>query len=229
MTDEEYKAHFTMWAALKSPLIMGNDLRKITPEAFSILSNPAIIAISQDPSSRPAFRRWRYFVNDTDEFGQGEISLWSGTLSGGDQFVALLNAGNTEREMNATLVDIFWDQNPIGNPPQAGETWDVYDLWGNRMDNDTAAQIIAAANSTSSGNGTGTGSNSIGLQFRYNATAMGGYASGLEQNTSVLLGTKVGSIAPHGTLTATVPRHGVGAFRLRQQSSSTGVSQHQEL
>ncbi|KAL5481045.1 hypothetical protein ACEPAI_9986 [Sanghuangporus weigelae] len=229
MTDDEYKTHFTMWAALKSPLIMGNDLRVITPQTLSILSNPAILAISQDPGSRPAFRRWRFFVDDTDEFGQGEIQMWSASLSGGDQFVALLNAGNAEREMNATLVDIFWDTMPIGNAPQASQTWGVYDLWGNRMDNDTAAQIIAAANQTASGNSTETDPNTIiGTDFRYNATALGGYASGLAQNLTVLLGKKVGSVGPRGTLTASVPRHGVGAFRLRRQASSQTL-QHQEL
>ena len=228
MTDDEYKTHLTMWSALKSPLIMGNDLRVISPETLSILSNPAILAISQDPGSRPAFRRWRYFVDDTDEFGQGEIQMWSASLSGGDRFVALLNAGNSEREMNATLVDIFWDVMPIGNSAQANQAWDVYDLWANRMDNDTAQQIITAANQVASGNSTGVDPNTIGTDFRYNATALGGYTAGLAQNASALLGRKVGSVGPRGTLTATVPRHGIGAFRLRQQASSQAV-QHQEL
>ncbi|EJC99288.1 alpha-galactosidase/alpha-n-acetylgalactosaminidase [Fomitiporia mediterranea MF3/22] len=227
MTDDEYKTHFTMWAALKSPLIMGNDLRKITPETLSILSNPAVLAISQDTGSRPAFRRWRYFVGDTDKFGQGEIQMWSGSLSGGDALVVLLNGGDKEREMNATLVDIFWDNMPLGNPPQASQAWDVYDLWGNRMDNDTAARIIAAANQTALGNATSDPS-TIGSEFRYNATQMGGYTAGLQQNSTVLLGEKVGTVEPHGSVTATVPRHGVGAFRLRAQASEK-TAQHQEL
>lgn len=228
MTDDEYITHFSMWAAVKSPLIMGNDLRKITPATLSILSNPAILAISQDPGSRPAIRHWRFFVDDTDEFGQGEIQMWTATLSGGDMLVVLLNAGNNVRKMNATLVDIFWDNSPIGNAPQVSQAWDVYDLWANRMDNNTAAQIIAAANATASGNSTAGDPASIGTQFRYNATAMGGYAAGLAQNLPVLLGKKIKTIEPHGNLTAMVPRHGVGVFRLRQAESSS-TSKHQEL
>lgn len=228
MTDDEYIAHFSLWAALKSPLIMGNDLRKITPSTLSILSNSAVLAISQDTGSRPAFRRWRYFVDDVDQFGQGEIQMWSALLSGGDALVILLNAGNKEREMNATLVDIFWDSAPLGNPPQASKAWDIYDLWGNRMDNDTAEQIIAAANQTASGNTTNTDPDTIGINFRYNSTANGGYAAGLAQNLTVLLGKKVGVVQPHGRVTATVPRHGAGVFRLREQASSDALK-HQEL
>ncbi len=56
MTDEEYKAHFALWAAIKSPLFLGNDLRSMTPETLSILNNPAIIALSQDPKGRSVLR-----------------------------------------------------------------------------------------------------------------------------------------------------------------------------
>ena len=46
MTDEEYKAHFSMWAALKSPLLIGADLRELSTQTLSILNNPAVIAVS---------------------------------------------------------------------------------------------------------------------------------------------------------------------------------------
>ena len=114
MNDDEYVTHFSLWAAIKSPLIMGNALRKITPSALSILLNPAVLAVSQDPGSRPADRQWRYFVADKDQYGKGEIQMWSGTLSGTDRLVLLLNAGTEAREMNATLEDIFWDAGPGG-------------------------------------------------------------------------------------------------------------------
>ena len=218
MTDEEYVTHFSMWAILKSPLLMGNNFATITPKVYSILSNVPILAVSQDPGASSAVRRWRYYVDDTDEFGQGEIQLWTTSLSGGDMLVALLNAGDNEREMNATLTDIFWGNAPIGNAPQQSQAWDVYDLWGNRMDDGTAMQIITAANQTVNGTGTTVDPNSIGTQFRYNATAMAGYEEGLNQGLEVLLGKKIGTIQPQGTLTATIPRHGVGVYRLRSSS-----------
>ena len=149
---DEYITHFSMWAVLKSPLLMGNDFSQNTPPIYSVLSNAPILAVSQDPGAPPATQRWRYFVSDTDEFGEGEIQLWTTSLSCGDQLPVLLNAGNDEREMNATLTDIFWGNSPIGNAPQEAQTWDVYDLWGNRMDNETAMAIITAANDTVNGN-----------------------------------------------------------------------------
>jgi alpha-galactosidase len=47
---EEYKSHFSLWAMLKSPLIIGNDIRGLTSEdeAMKILMNEEIIAINQD-------------------------------------------------------------------------------------------------------------------------------------------------------------------------------------
>lgn len=221
MTDDEYITHFSMWAALKSPLIMGNDMRKMDAATLSILSNPAVIAVSQDPAGSAAFRRWQYAVEETDVYGQGEIQMWSGSLTGGDMLVVLLNAGNSDREMNATLADIFWDNGPGGTAVEISQAWDVYDLWANRMDNATANAIIdaanAAANSTSSAS---LPTPSSGSQFRYNATAMGGYATGLSQNDPVLLGKKIGTVQPQGKLTAQVAKHGVGMFRLRAQASS---------
>jgi alpha-galactosidase len=43
-----------MWSALKSPLLIGTDLRDLTGPALTILNNPAVIAINQDPLSRSA-------------------------------------------------------------------------------------------------------------------------------------------------------------------------------
>ena len=34
MNDEEYKLHFTMWAAMKSPLIMGTDVIAIDAKSY---------------------------------------------------------------------------------------------------------------------------------------------------------------------------------------------------
>ena len=216
MTDEEYKTHFSMWAAMKSPLIISNDIRHISAATYTILTNAAVLAVSQDPNAGSANRRWRYFVGDKDEFGMGEISMWSTSLSNGDNLVILLNGGNNERETNATLEDIFWDNGPGGVAGQVKQAWDVYDLWANRMDNATANEIIGAAM-----NGTGPVNSTIGAQYRYNATANDGYLTGLNQDLPVLMGKKVGTVQPGGKVTATVARHGVAMFRLKSPPSST--------
>lgn len=208
MNDDEYKLHMTMWAATKSPLIIGTDIRKIDSLAYSIYTNPAILAISQDPSGSSVVRHWRYEV-DPDDNGQGEISMWAGGLSQGDYVVILLNAGNSSRSMNATLADIFFD-NGGAKSDQAQQSWDLYDLWANRMPNATANMIINSNSTMGAMNVT---------NYYWNATAMS-FADGIKANSSVLMGSNIGSVAPLGAITADVARHGVVAYRLRPQGSS---------
>ncbi|MGI4020340.1 MAG: glycoside hydrolase family 27 protein [Janthinobacterium lividum] len=48
MSEEEQKAHFSMWCMIASPLIMGNDLRSVSKETLAILTNKEAIAVNQD-------------------------------------------------------------------------------------------------------------------------------------------------------------------------------------
>ncbi|OCK81502.1 glycoside hydrolase family 27 protein [Lepidopterella palustris CBS 459.81] len=212
-TDSEYVVHFSMWAINSSPLLIGTNVLTLSPANLAIYSNPAVIALNQDPSATAAIRKWRYLVNP-DEFGEGEIALWTRSLDNGDQVIALLNAGNASMMMNATLNDIFLDLRTAGAyqaPPQLDEIWDVYDLWANRMSDAEAAAIINGTSMTVTDNTNGT-------VTRYNATATS-YAQGLMNNDTALLGAKVGSIGPMGTWSAMIPRHSVGLYRLRQRTS----------
>ncbi|KAF2396950.1 glycoside hydrolase [Trichodelitschia bisporula] len=205
--DNEYVTHFSMWALLSSPLLLGTNLATLSPANLAILSNPAVIALNQDPSAGAAIRKWRYLVADKDANGQGEISLWTRVMDNGDTVVALVNAGNAARSMNATLADIFLDQSTGGTYRPAEElatNWEVWDLWGGRMAEAEARAVIESGPSVSANS-----------TMRYNASAVG-YAEGLKANHPALFGTKVGTVAPHGTLTAQVARHSVGLFRLRK-------------
>jgi len=49
MTTTEYRAHFSLWALIKSPLLVGCDVRNMTNATIEILTNQEVIAISQDP------------------------------------------------------------------------------------------------------------------------------------------------------------------------------------
>ncbi|KAK9372138.1 glycoside hydrolase superfamily [Lipomyces chichibuensis] len=209
MDDEEYKTHFSMWAALKSPLLMGNDVNVMNAKALSILNNPAVLAVSQDPVGAPAVRRWRYFVNDTDEFDQGEIQMWAGPLYNGDQLVILLNAGNNSRTMTATLADVF--RVATGIPKEIKEDWDIYDLWGNRMDDATAQSVIDGSTTVEAGENV--------ARFYYNATKTS-YKEGLAVNDPHLLGKFTGTVEAGGAIETEVPRHGVSMLRLRKRSAN---------
>ncbi len=49
MTDAEYISHFSLWAISKAPLLIGCDVNTMSAAALSILSNPEVIAVNQDP------------------------------------------------------------------------------------------------------------------------------------------------------------------------------------
>lgn len=204
MTDDEYKVHMSMWALNSSPLIIGTDIRSISPASLSIYANPAVLALNQDPSAGAGNRVWRYTVPDVDEYGQGEISLWTRTLANRDQVVALVNAGNNSRAMNASLADIFFDYG-AANSKQAMTNYDIYDVWGYRMENATASAVL---------NGTAPAIVNGNSTSRWNASETS-YAQGIMMNATALMGKKVGTVPAMGTVKAQVPRHGIALYRLR--------------
>ncbi|KAJ5437849.1 Alpha-galactosidase [Penicillium daleae] len=199
LTDVEAISHFSLWAALKSPMLMTNVMTKIDGPTLSILQNTAVLAVSQDPQGSSAVRIWRYYVDG------GEIQMYSGPLSGGDQIVLLLNAGTKARDMNATLNDIFWENGPEGTASQAKSSWDVYDLWAGRMSNDTANAIIQGGENATR---------------PINMTSQGGASKVYSQvplpTSNALMGSKVGTVKAGGRVTAHVQPHGVAMLRLRQ-------------
>lgn len=66
-SEEEYRTHFSLWAMMKSPMIIGNDIRNFsTPDAAStavmeILGNKDVLAVNQDALGRQARITWSDF------------------------------------------------------------------------------------------------------------------------------------------------------------------------
>jgi alpha-galactosidase len=207
MNYDEYKTHFSMWAAIKSPLIMGNNLNTISAENFAILLNPAVLAISQDPAGSAIGRVYREQLSEKDRYGYGEYQVWQGSLDNGDYVVAMINAGNTSRTVSSSLVEIFGG---LSTNQEAQKTWNLFDVWGNEtvMPTSVAAQVL---------NGSLSISNATGY---YNASQTS-FAEGLAQNTSLLFGTPAGHVAAGGTLSAEIPRHGIAMYRLRNAGVTT--------
>eukprot|EP01039_Chlorochromonas_danica_P008549 gene8549-9422_t len=72
-SQDEYLTHFSLWAVLKAPLIIGNDIRTLSADSaiFSILSNKEVIAVNQDLLGRQARLTWsdvsqEYLPKNTD-------------------------------------------------------------------------------------------------------------------------------------------------------------------
>ncbi|KAL9651824.1 hypothetical protein ABK040_000172 [Willaertia magna] len=50
LSENESKAHFSLWSILNAPLILGNDLLNMPQWVYNIISNREVIAINQDPN-----------------------------------------------------------------------------------------------------------------------------------------------------------------------------------
>jgi alpha-galactosidase len=83
----ENRAHFTLWAMLAAPLIAGNDLRSMTAETASVLTNREVVAIDQDSLGIQGFR---YGVKDS-------VETWMKPLKGGDWALCFLNRGTSSK------------------------------------------------------------------------------------------------------------------------------------
>jgi alpha-galactosidase len=102
MTEFEEQTHFSFWAALKSPLIIGADITTISNTSLAILLNEEVIAISQDNAGIAP----TYLPNISTE---GSVQVWAGPLSSQNSkcVILALNYGN-----NSTDISIPWDQIP---------------------------------------------------------------------------------------------------------------------
>jgi hypothetical protein len=128
MSYEEDKTHFSMWCMMNSPLLLGNDLRIISKETLSIVTNKEVIALNQDPLCYQA-RKFQ------DTLG---IQLWARPLisaESGEVAVALLNANDVAA--SATL-----DINSIGINTQ--KNFAIRDLWKHEnINSPTATQVFS--------------------------------------------------------------------------------------
>lgn len=55
LTDEEDRTHFGMWCMLCSPLLIGCDVTSLDDATLSLITNPELIRLNQDPQGRQAY------------------------------------------------------------------------------------------------------------------------------------------------------------------------------
>jgi alpha-galactosidase len=186
---------------------MGNDLREMDAATLTILNNPAIIALSQDPRGRAVQRVQLNRDVAKDEYDVGETHVWSGPLHNGDQVVIFFNAANKDIDMAVSLSEVFVMDGAGGKAPQTKQDWAVHDLWADRMSNSDAINIFEAT--------TDIARQEIFQRLQwYNATEIP-YAQGLEESDQRLFGKQIGTVKVGERLSAHVPRHAAKVFRLR--------------
>jgi alpha-galactosidase len=191
---------------------LGHDLRVTDAKTLTIVNNPAILALNQDPLAKPSLRVQRNINVPKDKYGIGETHVWSGHLAHGDQLVVLLNMANEKQTISISLEEIFVRDGAGGIAPQNNHDWDVYDLWAGRMSDKDAESILGAADQSAR--------EQLFRQFNwYNSTELP-YSEGLRQRDPRLMGKKVSMIPAQGILQAEVSRHAAKVFRLRSVDDS---------
>jgi alpha-galactosidase len=133
LTLDESKSHFTAWAFLKSPLLIGTDLSIATPETVSVLTNTDILKINQDPNVGEALAPFRWGKNPDWTFDPDHpASYWTGNSSYGVVFM-VINTEDAPQEMSFNLTESW--------AIRAGRVYSVYDLWSHTH-NGTASRSI---------------------------------------------------------------------------------------
>ena len=117
MTDDEYRAHFSLWAILAAPLMAGNDIRVMSSATRDILTNREVIAVDQDSLGVQGILMGE---------GPPEQQIWVKPLRDGGRAVALFNRSSAPAKITAhfnrlglradsVLVRDLWDHADRGS------------------------------------------------------------------------------------------------------------------
>jgi alpha-galactosidase len=134
MTFAEDKSHFAMWTMMASPLIAGNDFRKMSKETLSILTNKELIAVNQDALGIQGFK---YSAEDG-------LEVWVKPLSDGNWAITFLNRSDVAKKIN-----FDWTKNTIKDTDfnmelNATKTvFKIKDLWKNKEVGTTKKAFVA--------------------------------------------------------------------------------------
>ena len=155
-TLEEYTSQFSLWALTSSPLIAGNDLRKMTKEIATILTNKEVIAINQDKLGRSANMIRRAIDGSYEVWAKPLYHENSSHLSDNKNrlrftplpfhAVVLLNRLNVTANIPLNFKDLF-DHALSPHPPTPTWTASIRDLWlhqdlGEFVDSWTANNVL---------------------------------------------------------------------------------------
>jgi alpha-galactosidase len=123
MTDTEYRSHFSLWAIMAAPLLIGSDLRHVGPETFEILKNREVIAVDQDRLGRQG----RPILSE-----DGRHVLVK-ELANGDRAVVLFNENDEPARIATTARKAG---------PRRAPAYRIRDLWAHES-RETAGTIAA--------------------------------------------------------------------------------------
>lgn len=134
MTNTEDKAHFTMWSMMASPLIAGNDFRKMSKETLAILTNKELIAVNQDKLGVQGFK---YSAEEG-------LEVWVKPLSDGNWAVTFLNRSDVAKKINFDWKKHIIKDADFGYEADFNKTvFKLKDLWKNKEIGNTKKNFVS--------------------------------------------------------------------------------------
>lgn len=129
LSDNENKSHFTIWSMLAAPLIAGNDIRKMSAQTKTVLTNKEIAALNQDSLGIQGFV---YSKKDS-------IETWVKPLSNNEVAICFLN-----RSVNPATVTFNWKEHIIIDSvfnlkfDFTNTTYSIKNLWLHKEEGNTS-------------------------------------------------------------------------------------------
>ena len=111
-TLSEYRAQYSVWAIMASPMLHGADLRTVAkehPDCFDLMLNGEIIKVNQDKAAQPVRLVYQHPPFPTATTGQILEQIFARPLSGGRTAVLLFNRGPSARKMSVSWKQLGFD------------------------------------------------------------------------------------------------------------------------
>lgn len=123
MTESEDRAHFSMWCMMAAPLILGNDIRSMTPATAALVMNKDMIAIDQDPLG---IQGLRYRT-------ESGLEYWLKPLQSGAWAFCILNRTLSPRTITLDFADFHMFDNLSRLTFETGShNYKVYNIWAGK-------------------------------------------------------------------------------------------------
>ena len=115
LTENQNRAHFSLWCMMSAPLVLGNDMRAVSRRVLDIVTNRDMIAIDQDPLCKPCKRLKR-----------GCVDVLARPLESGRTAICLFNRTKLTRKCRVSIdkinADAYIDRT-------AQKSYSVKDVW----------------------------------------------------------------------------------------------------
>lgn len=134
LSEDENRAHFSLWCMMAAPLMLGNDIRKFVDgnnnavegnSALKIVTNKQLIAIDQDTLGKPAKRLKK--VTGVDIIAR--------PLANGDTALCLFNRSAGNKNIHLNLKELLADE--YLDTPQSDQ-YELHDLWSDERNTASA-------------------------------------------------------------------------------------------